>query len=237
MASDIEELRYEYNKIKDEIGVEQSIKFSRKMLMACVSGAEFLNHKFDPFDLKLDGWSESVMESLNDYDEVFEELYYKYKEKVQVAPEIRLLMMVGGSGFMFHLTNSLFKTSMPGLNDILNKNPNIMKDIQQAAVNSMSQSKGGNDPLFNMMSGMNGFGASGASSQNNAQQTSSSNNQGTKFQTNPSQTEMKGPSGVDDILEQLNIGDESEGESIRNIQIGTSRKQPQRKKREINIDF
>ena len=38
------------------------------MLMACVTGIEFLNGKFDPFDLKLDGWSESVHDGINDYD-------------------------------------------------------------------------------------------------------------------------------------------------------------------------
>ena len=29
--------------------------------MAIITGAEFLNNKFDPFDIKLDGWSESVI--------------------------------------------------------------------------------------------------------------------------------------------------------------------------------
>ena len=32
----------------------------------------FLNNKFDPFDIKLDGWSESVNENLSDFDEAFE---------------------------------------------------------------------------------------------------------------------------------------------------------------------
>ena len=50
------------------IEVDQSIKFQRRMLVACVSGIEFLNKKFDPFDLELDGWSENVMENQEDYD-------------------------------------------------------------------------------------------------------------------------------------------------------------------------
>ena len=52
-------------------------------------------------------------------NEVFEELHDKYKGRGQMAPELRLMMMVGGSGFMFHLTNSLFKQAMPNMNDIL----------------------------------------------------------------------------------------------------------------------
>ena len=41
------------------------------MLMACVTGLEFLNSKFDPFDLKMDGWGEQVNENISDYDEIF----------------------------------------------------------------------------------------------------------------------------------------------------------------------
>ena len=53
------------------------------MLMACVSGLEFLNNRFDPFDLKLDGWAESVNENLEEYDEVFGELHEKYGSKTK----------------------------------------------------------------------------------------------------------------------------------------------------------
>ena len=79
------------------------------MLVACVSGVEFLNKKFDPFDLELDGWSENVMENQEDYDTVFEELFQKYRSKVNVAPEIKLMFMIGGSAMMFHLSKSMFK--------------------------------------------------------------------------------------------------------------------------------
>jgi hypothetical protein len=92
--SDIEEIRTEYKRITYGIEVERSIKFQRRMLVACVTGLEFLNDKFDPFDLELNGWSQNMMENVEDYDGVFEELYNKYKTKVQVAPEIKLVMMV-----------------------------------------------------------------------------------------------------------------------------------------------
>jgi len=103
--SDIEEIRTEYKRMTYSIEVERSIKFQRRMLVACVTGLEFLNDKFDPFDLELNGWSQNTMENVEDYDGVFEELYNKYKTKVQVAPEVKLIMMVGGSAMMFHLTN------------------------------------------------------------------------------------------------------------------------------------
>ena len=75
MNSQLDDMRNEYIKLKKQRESENAIKFQRKMLMACITGVEFLNGKFDPFSVKLDGWSESMNENVNDYDEVFEELH------------------------------------------------------------------------------------------------------------------------------------------------------------------
>ena len=71
-------MRNEYLKLKKQREVDNSIKFQRKVMMAAITGLEFLNNKFDPAGIHLDGWSESVNENIYDYDEVFEELYEKY---------------------------------------------------------------------------------------------------------------------------------------------------------------
>jgi len=107
--------------------------------MAVINGIEFLNNRFDPFDIKLDGWSEQVNENINDYDEIFAELYEKYKSRASMAPELKLLFQLGGSAMMVHLTNTMFKSAMPGMDDILRQNPDLMRQFQNAAVNSMSQ--------------------------------------------------------------------------------------------------
>ena len=139
MNSQLEDMRNEYFKLKKQREIENSIKFQRKVMMAAITGLEFLNNKFDPFDVKLDGWSESINENIIDYDEVFEELADKYGGKSEVAPEIKLLMMLGGSAFMFHLTNTLFKSSIPGMDDIMKQNPDLMKQFAKAAVGSIGQ--------------------------------------------------------------------------------------------------
>ena len=130
--SDIEEIRTEYKRMTYAIEAERAIRFQKRMLVACVTGLEFLNKRFDPFDLQLDGWSENVMENQDDYDGVFEELYQKYNTKVNVAPEVKLIMMVGGSAMMFHLTNSMFKSAMPDMNKVLKQNPDLVKNMVDA---------------------------------------------------------------------------------------------------------
>ena len=150
MYSEIDELRSELKRVRYSIDVEQSVKFSRRALIACITGLEFLNKRYDPFDLKLDGWSESIMENVEDYDETFEELYVKYKSSVKVAPEIKLMMMVGGSGMMFHLTNSMFKSVMPNVNDVMRQNPDLMQSMMGAVQNTMqSRANGTATPPMN----------------------------------------------------------------------------------------
>ena len=131
------EMKTEYEMIKNEKEKQSSIKFQGKMLMACVSALEFLNNKFDPFDLKLDGWSEAVNENIEEYDDVFGELHEKYGAKAKMAPELKLLFMLGGSAAMLHMTNTMFKSSIPGMDDIMRQNPDLMQQFTKAAVNTM----------------------------------------------------------------------------------------------------
>lgn len=137
--SNINEMRQEFMKIKRELEVNSSIKFSRRMLMACVTGIEFLNKRYDPFDVHLDGWSESLMENIDDYDNVFERLHDKYKNSVNVPPEMELLMSLAGSAFMFHLTNTMFK-SIPNIGDMAKQNPDIMKTMMETMTAAAKQS-------------------------------------------------------------------------------------------------
>ena len=143
MESSLDEMQGEYEMIMAEKEKSNSIKFQGRMLMACLTGIEFLNNKFDPFDIKLDGWSEQVHENIDDYDEIFAELHDKYRSKAQMAPEIKLLFQLGGSALMMHMTNTMFKSSMPGMDDIMKQNPELMKQFTQAAANTMSDNNPG----------------------------------------------------------------------------------------------
>jgi len=143
MDSSLQEMQGEYETIMEEKTKQNSVKFQGNMLMAIINGMEFLNNKFDPFDVKLDGWSEQVQENINDYDDIFNELHEKYKSKASMAPELKLLFQLGGSAMMVHMTNTMFKSSMPGMDDILRQNPDLMRSFQNAAVNSMAQTNPG----------------------------------------------------------------------------------------------
>ena len=153
MDSKLDEMKGEYELIVSEKNKKDSIKFQGRMLMACITGLEFLNNKFDPFDLKLDGWSEQLNENIDDYDDIFAELHEKYKSKAKMAPELKLLFQLGGSAVMLHMTNSMFKSSIPGMDDIMRQNPELMKQFTQAAVNTMGQQQPGFGNFMNDVMG------------------------------------------------------------------------------------
>jgi hypothetical protein len=143
MDSSLSDMKSEYEAHVEDREKKNSVSFQGRMLMAAVTGLEFLNNKFDPFDVKLDGWSEQVNENIDDYNEIFEELHEKYKSKAKMAPELKLLFQLGGSAIMLHMTNTMFKSSLPGMEDIMRQNPELMEQFTKAAVNQMGQSNPG----------------------------------------------------------------------------------------------
>ena len=149
MESPLLEMQGEYEMIIAEKERSNSCKFQGRMLMAAVTGLEFLNNRFDPFDVKLDGWSEQINENINEYDEIFAELHEKYKSKAKMAPELKLLFQLGGSAIMVHMTNTMFKSSLPGMDDIMRQNPELMQQFTQAAVNSMGNTNPGFSGFMN----------------------------------------------------------------------------------------
>jgi hypothetical protein len=151
---------------------------------------------------------------------------------------------------MFHLSNTLFKSSTPELSDILQKNPEIMAQIQQEALRSMAQKNAG-DPMFNMMmgglqdrkqqrsmqqewKGRPGYSPPRTSSfpqASNSSQTIGVNiNEVPRQQGVVNQRVMSGPS--DDILSELNS---SESGLISDIEEQPIKKVSTRRKKKTNV--
>ena len=108
MDSNLQEMMGECEMIMEEKEKHNSVKFQGNMMMAIINGIEFLNNRYDPFDVKIDGWGEQINENINDYDDIFGELHEKYKSKASVSPELKLLFQLGGSAMMVHMSNTMF---------------------------------------------------------------------------------------------------------------------------------
>jgi hypothetical protein len=131
MNSSLEELSAEVESLKREANLDQGTKVTKNALISICSLLEYVNNKFDPFDIVLDGWSEDINDDVQggEYDEVMEELYYKYYDKVSMGPELKLITMIGGSAVKFHLSHTLLKTMIPNAEVLLKQNPGLKNEI------------------------------------------------------------------------------------------------------------
>ena len=159
MSSSLDEMELEYKRLVEHRQLDNSVKMQRRMLISFASMLEFLNGKFNnPFDLHIDGWSEQLSEEISDssWDDTLEQIFYKYKDSVNMAPELKLVMMFGSSAFWYHLTSNMSKSMMPNLmNNVMKQNPDLMRQFQSATLNTMSQANPAMAQFMGNMPGMN----------------------------------------------------------------------------------
>lgn len=162
VASPLDDMRLEYDRLVRDRQTDSSVRFQRQAVGMVVTLLERGNSQFNPFDVQLDGWSESFLSDISDYDEVFEELAVKYRGRGKMAPELKLLFGVISSAFMYHVT-ATYSKQIPGLDVLLKQNPKLMRDLAGAAANSMQDSGAdGGSGIGSLFSGLMGAGGGGA---------------------------------------------------------------------------
>ena len=140
--SSYEEVEDEYETALEDKKKKESMKLYSWWFMTAVNTVEYANSAFNPFDVNLDGWGEQVSDDIDSYDEIFGELYEKYKGG-KLAPEIALLLRLGFSAAVVNFTNRALSSATPGFNDVIRQSPELMKAFTNATVNSMSQQSPG----------------------------------------------------------------------------------------------
>ncbi len=192
MDSPLEEMKFEYEKLKSMYDAETAVKLYRDVLKAFVSGAEYVNNNYNPYKLRLEGWSEGIYTNIEDYDDVFEELHLKYAKRVNIPPEIKLLGMVLGSGLVTHITNRVFKNAPVDFGDIMKENPDLRKQFQAASLAKSSNQSSVMTDIFGMVNKLGG---------NIPQRRSAPSPSSSPTRSAPVQKkEMRRPTNFDDIL-------------------------------------
>ena len=169
--------------------------------MTFVTGLEMVNDKFGhrlPVKPRLKGWSESVHTNVEDFDEIFEELYDMYKDKAKMHPLLRLAGTLGVSATMYHLTNTMAeKSGIPGMADLLNEDPELQRQFAQKIAAKMGGGMG------NFMAAAMERPSPNASFGYQGQAPEAPRmpfNMASSTEEPKARREMRGPAGVDDIL-------------------------------------
>lgn len=137
MDSSFEDIEDEYENALDNKRKKDSIKLQSNVLIGCVGFIETANKWLNPFDVDLDGFQEKVTDELTDYDDIFAELFEKYKGG-KLAPEVQLILKLGLTSATIAFTNKIFGGN-PDFNNLLKTNPNIVNVIQQEMVNTLNK--------------------------------------------------------------------------------------------------
>ena len=210
MGNSLDEVKQEYEKLTDARNLEASIRFQRNALMTFVTGVEMVNDKVGhrlPVKPRLKGWSESVHTNIEDFDSIFEELYDLYKDSAKMHPLLRLVGTLGVSATMYHLTNSAAERSgIPGMQDILHEDPELQQRVAAAMMRKMGGlgqfmgAAGGGPGPMPMGGGAPMGGSSPGPTAPPPMTTPFNMAQAAAPEPPRARREMRGPTGVDDIL-------------------------------------
>lgn len=144
LSSDYEEMCFEVKYWTNFQKKKDAVNLGKGFMMNTVTALEFMNDRYDPFSLKLKGWSDQMQIGLDGYDSVFGQLYEKWKGSGrEMEPEIKLILMVSASAVSFHASKKMAE-SLPGLDKVLESNPELLSKLQGAINENIS--KGNSKP-------------------------------------------------------------------------------------------
>ena len=134
-----EEVEEEYDAVLEKIRRKKSINLQKDILFNVMNFIEFSNSWVDPFGLKLEGLADKTTEELESYEDIFGELYDKWKGG-KVPPELALLCKVGFSIAMLHMSNNVLSSTPVAFQDVVKQSPELQRAWHDSVVKTMSES-------------------------------------------------------------------------------------------------
>lgn len=134
-----EEVEEEYDAVLEKIRRKKSINLQKDILFNVMNFIEFSNSWVDPFGLKLEGLADKTTEELDSYEDIFGELYDKWKGG-KVPPELALLCKVGFSIAMLHMSNNVLSSTPVAFQDVVKQSPELQRAWHDSVVKTMSES-------------------------------------------------------------------------------------------------
>ena len=97
----IEDVRYELFRAEREVARKRAIRSYQKNLVTASVFMEMAANHFGM--LNLNGFSKSVLLSIQDYTDTLDDLHTIYKDSFRVRPEVRLVWQLGSSAYLYSL--------------------------------------------------------------------------------------------------------------------------------------
>lgn len=102
----IEDLRYEVFRASRDQDKRRNVKLMQRGLITMSTVLEMVHRQWNPLRLQLDGYSKSMLLTIHDFDDIFEELHWKYCDNMSMPVEAKLFLSIISSIYFFHMSNS-----------------------------------------------------------------------------------------------------------------------------------
>ena len=146
LNSDLKIMQCELKLHSDIKTKRNAIQWMSHMLIGCAKGIELLNDNYNPFDIKLNGLSTKINADIKDYYIVLGEIYEKYHQPgKQMAPELKLLLMLSGTILSLQAPRVLSSLLKSGMSHEINENEKVTSELRQKANASSNANVNKND--------------------------------------------------------------------------------------------
>lgn len=105
LSDDMDEIRFECYRMTRESNSQKAVKKMQHILISVATMIEFANGMVNPFNLKLQGFSQNMMLTVSDYDDSLEELHHKWSGRTSFGPEMTIMMTFVSSAIFQHAGN------------------------------------------------------------------------------------------------------------------------------------
>jgi len=112
IRDDIDEIRFECYRMTRESNSKRAVKNMQHGLITMATILEFANNVFNPFNLRLQGFSRSMMLTVSDYDDSLEAIHHKWSGRTSIGPELTVLFTFATS-VVFHHAGNISNSSAP----------------------------------------------------------------------------------------------------------------------------
>lgn len=129
LDSELDTMQYEYRLHHDIRSKQNSVQWMSHMMIGVLKGVEIVNDNYNPFDIKLGGLSDKISSDMQNYYAVLGDIYEKYNQPgKQMAPEMRLLLMISGAALSMQLSRAL-----PNVMGMSNNNEDTLNALRKKA--------------------------------------------------------------------------------------------------------
>lgn len=106
-ADDIDEMRFEYHKLKSEIDINDKVKLGWTMFSGINNLGECIFQKIKPCGISINGWADDLHSQRHEYEKVFKKIYKQKQLKYSVKPMTELLFLFGNQFVFFMIPRVL----------------------------------------------------------------------------------------------------------------------------------